>query len=89
MRKTAMATNARPASTKAGNQSGNGHVASIARGINVPNAQSNQEGLATVNPIFTWVRLAQPVPVHIRVDAIPDGVQLVAGTTATIQIDPR
>jgi hypothetical protein len=54
-----------------------------------PNAQSNQEGLATVNPIFTWVRLAQRVPVHIRVDAIPDGVQLVAGVTATIQIDPR
>ena len=66
-----------------------GHVGSIARGINVPNAQSNQQGLATVNPIFTWVRLAQRVPVHIHIDAVPDGVRLAAGMTATIQIDHR
>jgi multidrug resistance efflux pump len=66
-----------------------GHVGSIARGINVPNAQPNQQGLATVNPIFTWVRLAQRVPVHLRIDKVPDGVQLIAGMTATVQIDPR
>jgi multidrug resistance efflux pump len=66
-----------------------GHVGSIARGINVANAQPSQQGLATVNPIFTWVRLAQRVPVRIRIDAVPDGVQLVAGTTATVQIDLR
>jgi multidrug resistance efflux pump len=66
-----------------------GHVGSIARGINVPNAQPNHQGLATVNPIFTWVRLAQRVPVHVRIDAVPDGVQLAAGMTATVQIDPR
>jgi RND family efflux transporter MFP subunit len=35
-----------------------GHVDSIARGINVPNARPNSAGLAQVNPIFTWVRLA-------------------------------
>src|SRR5258707_53376 len=39
-----------------------GHVDGVARGINVPNAQPNQAGLASVNPIFTWVRLAQRVP---------------------------
>ena len=33
----------------------------VARGINVPNAQPNAAGFATVNPIFTWVRLAQRV----------------------------
>lgn len=66
-----------------------GHVASIARGINVPNAQANQQGLATVNPIFTWVRLAQRVPVRIDIDQVPEGVVLVAGMTATLQIDPR
>jgi multidrug efflux pump subunit AcrA (membrane-fusion protein) len=36
-----------------------GHVDSIARAINVANAQPNNQGVATVNPIFTWVRLAQ------------------------------
>jgi multidrug resistance efflux pump len=66
-----------------------GHVGGVARGINVPNAQPDQAGLASVNPIFTWVRLAQRVPVRIHIDRVPDGVRLVAGTTATVQIDPR
>jgi RND family efflux transporter MFP subunit len=64
-----------------------GKVGSVARGINVSNAQPNQQGLATVNPIFTWVRLAQRVPVHIEIDRVPDGVRLVAGMTATVQVD--
>jgi multidrug resistance efflux pump len=35
------------------------------------------------------VRLAQRIPVHIKIDQVPDGVQLVAGMTATVQIDPK
>ena len=66
-----------------------GHVDGVARGINIPNAQPDQTGLASVNPIFTWVRLAQRVPVRIHIDQIPDGVRLVAGLTATVQIDPQ
>jgi multidrug resistance efflux pump len=66
-----------------------GHVDSIARGINVANAQPNGEGLAQVNPIFTWVRLAQRIPVRIHIDHVPEGVVLAAGMTATVQIDPR
>ncbi len=66
-----------------------GHVRGVARGINIPNAQPDQAGLASVNPIFTWVRLAQRVPVRIHIDQVPDGVRLVAGMTATVQIDPR
>ena len=58
-------------------------------GINVPNAQPNGEGLAQVNPIFTWVRLAQRIPVRIHIDQVPEGVVLAAGMTATVQIDPR
>jgi len=66
-----------------------GHVDSITRAINVPNAQPNGQGLATVNPIFTWVRLAQRIPVRVHIDKVPPGVTLVAGMTATVQIDPR
>jgi multidrug resistance efflux pump len=66
-----------------------GHVGGVARGINIPNAQPDQAGLASVNPIFTWVRLAQRVPVRIHIDQVPDGVRLVAGMTATVQINPR
>jgi multidrug resistance efflux pump len=64
-----------------------GHVNSIARGINVANAQPDQSGLASVNPIFTFVRLAQRVPVRIHLDQVPDGVRLVAGMTATVEIN--
>jgi RND family efflux transporter MFP subunit len=66
-----------------------GHVGSIARAINVANAQPNGQGLATVNPIFTWVRLAQRIPVRIHIDEVPEGVVLAAGMTATVQINPR
>ena len=66
-----------------------GHVGGVARGINIPNAQPDQAGLASVNPIFSWVRLAQRVPVRIRIDQVPEGVRLVAGITATVQIDPH
>jgi multidrug resistance efflux pump len=66
-----------------------GHVSGIARGINVPNAQPDRIGLASVNPIFTWVRLAQRIPVHMQIDHVPEGVRLVAGMTATVQIDPQ
>ena len=66
-----------------------GEVGSVARGINVANAKADQQGLATVNPIFTWVRLAQRVPVRIRVKEVPDGVRLVAGLTATVEVEPR
>jgi multidrug resistance efflux pump len=66
-----------------------GHVGGVARGINTPNAQPDPAGLASVNPIFTWVRLAQRVPVRIHIDQIPDGVRLVAGMTGTVQIDPQ
>jgi multidrug resistance efflux pump len=65
-----------------------GHVESVARGIDVPNAQPDTSGLASVNPIFTWVRLAQRVPVRIHLDDVPSGVRLVAGLTATVQVDP-
>ena len=66
-----------------------GHVNSVVRGIKVANAQPNGQRLANVSPIFTWVRLAQRVPVRIHIDEVPDGVVLAAGTTATVQIDPR
>jgi multidrug resistance efflux pump len=65
-----------------------GHVDSIARAIDVANAQPNGQGVATVNPIFTWVRLAQRMPVRIHFDGVPEGITLAAGMTATVQIDP-
>jgi len=65
-----------------------GRVQGLARGINVPNAQPDASGLASVNPIFTFVRLAQRVPVRIGLDDVPKEVKLVAGLTATVQVEP-
>ncbi|MCI0467840.1 MAG: HlyD family secretion protein [Beijerinckiaceae bacterium] len=66
-----------------------GHVDSFARAINVPNAQPNAAGVAEVNPVFTWVRLAQRVPVRIHLDAVPGNIRLVQGMTATVKVHPR
>jgi multidrug resistance efflux pump len=64
-----------------------GHVDSIARAISVSNAQPNNQGVATVNPIFTWVRLAQRIPVRIDIDEVPPDIILSAGMTATVEIE--
>ena len=63
-----------------------GHVASVARGINVSDAAAGVQGLPNVNPVFAWVRLAQRVPIHIAIDHVPPGVPLVSGLTATVTI---
>jgi multidrug resistance efflux pump len=64
-----------------------GHVDSFARGITDPNAAAGGEGLANVNPNFTWVRLAQRIPVRINLDEVPEGVRLAAGLTCTVTIE--
>ena len=65
-----------------------GHVESVARGINTPNTVPGELGLATVNPVFTWVRLAQRIPVRIHIDSVPDTVHLAVGLTATVSVGP-
>lgn len=63
-----------------------GHVSGIGRGIAIPNVAPDVSGLASVNPVFTWVRLAQRVPVRIALDPVPPSVTLSAGLTATVTI---
>ena len=66
-----------------------GHVVSIARGINDTNGTPDKLGLQDVNPIFTWVRLAQRIPVRIHLDHVPESVTLAAGMTATVSVGPE
>ncbi|WP_244441229.1 HlyD family secretion protein [Mesorhizobium sp. STM 4661] len=63
-----------------------GHVSTITRGLSVSNAATGAQGLPNVDPIYTWVRLAQRVPVRIAIDEVPPGVPLVSGMTATVSI---
>jgi multidrug resistance efflux pump len=63
-----------------------GHVKTVTRGVSVSNAAAGTQGLPNVDPIYTWVRLAQRVPVRVAIDRVPPGVPLVSGLTATVTI---
>jgi hypothetical protein len=63
-----------------------GRIATVTRGISVSNATPSTQGLPNVDPVYTWVRLAQRVPVRIRITDVPPGIPLVSGMTATITI---
>jgi RND family efflux transporter MFP subunit len=63
-----------------------GHVKTVTRGVSVSNAAAGTQGLPNVDPIYTWVRLAQRVPVRLAIDTVPAGVPLVSGMTATVTI---
>jgi RND family efflux transporter MFP subunit len=65
-----------------------GHVESLAGGIADRERQDSADLLANVNPTFSWVRLAQRVPVRIGLDHVPAGVRLVTGRTATVVVVP-
>ncbi len=63
-----------------------GHVQSVARAITDRDNATGSDLIANVNPTFTWVRLAQRIPVRIAIDKVPDGVTLSAGMTATVVV---
>jgi multidrug resistance efflux pump len=65
-----------------------GHVESITRGISSPNATVSTQGLPSVEAVYTWVRLAQRIPVRIRIDSVPPTITLAAGLTATVIVTP-
>jgi RND family efflux transporter MFP subunit len=65
-----------------------GRVDSIASGIEDQSRGTSNDLLASVNPTFSWVRLAQRVPVRIKLDELPDDSRLVTGRTATGKPDP-
>jgi p-hydroxybenzoic acid efflux pump subunit AaeA len=62
-----------------------GTVDSIAAGVTNASSSSDAKGMATIDSNLEWVRLAQRVPVRIRLDAQQDNLWP-AGTTATVII---
>ncbi|SES79569.1 HlyD family secretion protein [Kosakonia radicincitans] len=65
-----------------------GHVESIGHGIGDSNDETGGLGLPEVEPTFSWVRLAQRIPVRIHIDTLPAGIDLVAGLSASVLITP-
>ncbi|MFJ7140937.1 efflux RND transporter periplasmic adaptor subunit [Pseudomonas protegens] len=64
-----------------------GHVESVSRGITDRNATPDGQLLAEVEPTFNWVRLAQRIPVRIKLDKVPEDINLSAGMTASVQVE--
>ncbi|MBK3403224.1 HlyD family secretion protein [Methylorubrum populi] len=66
-----------------------GRVESFAGGIEDRERTAGSNLLASVNPTFAWVRLAQRIPVRIKLDSVADEVRLVSGRTATVAVEPE
>jgi multidrug resistance efflux pump len=66
-----------------------GRVFSIAAGINDSERSNSSNLLPTVNPTFNWVRLAQRIPVQVKLENVPPGIPLIVGRTATVTVLPH
>jgi multidrug resistance efflux pump len=63
-----------------------GHVQSIVAGIEDRDRVQGSNLLPNVNPAFSWVRLAQRIPVRIALDEVPADFRMIAGRTATVSV---
>jgi RND family efflux transporter MFP subunit len=66
-----------------------GHVESLAGGVADRDRSTSSNLLSSVNPTFNWVRLAQRIPVRIKLEALPAGARLVAGQTVTVDVQTK
>ncbi len=63
-----------------------GHVQSIVAAIEDRDRSQSANLLPNVNPAFSWVRLAQRIPVRVALDEVPDDFRMIAGRTATVSM---
>lgn len=66
-----------------------GTVESIDWGIAQQDGSTSHDLLPQINPTFEWIRLAQRVPVRIKLDPVPESVKLRVGTTASVLVKTR
>ncbi|WOC28235.1 HlyD family secretion protein [Pseudoalteromonas sp. N1230-9] len=65
-----------------------GHVEGLSAGISDSELSNTSDNmLANVNPTFSWIRLAQRIPVRIKIDRIPPEFNLIAGRTVSVSLD--
>ena len=63
-----------------------GVVESIGWGIAHSDGNPGANLLPSIKPVFQWIRLAQRIPVRIKLDALPRGVELRFGLSASVKI---
>ncbi|REG86871.1 efflux RND transporter periplasmic adaptor subunit [Marinomonas pollencensis] len=66
-----------------------GEVASIGRAIANTNTQSDNQLLPQIQQTFNWVRLAQRIPVDIKLASVPQDIRLSAGMTVSIHLSEQ
>ena len=67
-------------------QSLQGTVESLGWGIAPSDGNTGYNLLPSIKPVFQWIRLAQRIPVRVKLAPLPDGVQLRYGLTASVMI---
>jgi len=63
-----------------------GEVESIGWGIAHSDGNPGNNLLPSIKPVFQWIRLAQRIPVRIKLDKLPEGVELRFGLTASVMV---
>ena len=63
-----------------------GHIKSIGFGIATQDGSTGNDLLPNVNPNFQWIRLAQRIPIKVKLDNVPEDLQLRVGMTASLKI---
>lgn len=63
-----------------------GRVESLAWGIAQDDGSVGDKLLPRISPTFEWIRLAQRVPIRVRLLTIPDTIKLRVGTTASVMV---
>jgi RND family efflux transporter MFP subunit len=63
-----------------------GRVESLGWGIAPSDGNTGFNLLPSIKPVFQWIRLAQRIPVRIKLEDIPEGVELRFGLTASVMV---
>jgi multidrug resistance efflux pump len=63
-----------------------GTVESLGWGIAPSDGNTGAKLLPSIKPVFQWIRLAQRIPVRIRLDKVPQEVELRFGLTASVMV---
>jgi multidrug resistance efflux pump len=63
-----------------------GRVESLNWGIAQQDGSTGFQLLPSISPTFEWIRLAQRVPVRVRITDVPEGVALRVGTTCSVLV---
>jgi len=64
----------------------NGSVESIGWGIAHSDGNPGANLLPSIKPVFQWIRLAQRIPVRVKLDTLPEDVELRFGLTASVMV---